>query len=83
MTPPTTLRHEFRPIAPLSMPNAGGQVALARGTYRPSQQMNFYVDPAEGHDAYLVSLELTIHAASKQVTEPRIARGRVPVSALN
>ena len=57
------------------------QIELARVAYRPSQQMNFYVDPAEGHDDYLVSLALTVHAAGEGVAEPRIARGRVPIPA--
>jgi hypothetical protein len=40
--------------------------------------MNFYLDPAEGHDDYLVSLALAVHAAGESVREPRIARGRTP-----
>jgi hypothetical protein len=54
------------------------QLELARITYRPSQQINFYVDPAEGHDDYLVSLALTVHAGNEGIAEPRIARGRLP-----
>jgi hypothetical protein len=59
------------------------QIELARIAYRPSQQMNFYVDPTQGHDDYLVSLALTSHAASNPVPQPRVARGRVPVLATN
>lgn len=55
------------------------QAELARVAYRPSRQMNFYVDPADGHDDYLVSLALTVEAASDGVRKPRVARGRVPV----
>jgi hypothetical protein len=53
------------------------QLELARVAYRPSQQMNFFVDPADGHDDYLVSLALAVEAASDAITAPRIARGRV------
>ena len=59
------------------------QVEAARIAYRPSQQMNFYVDASEGHDDYLVSLALTAQAASDPLSRPRVARGRVPVPALN
>lgn len=55
------------------------QIELARVAYRPSQQMNFFVDPSEGHDDYPVSLALTVHAASDPVPQPRIARGRNPI----
>ncbi len=53
------------------------QMELARVAYRSGQQMNFYVDPKDGHDDYLVSLALAVQAASEAVTAPRIARGRV------
>jgi hypothetical protein len=59
------------------------QIEAARVAYRPSQQMNFYVDAAEGHDDYLVSLALTTQAASDPISRPRVARGRLPVPALN
>jgi hypothetical protein len=55
------------------------QAERARVAYRPSRQMNFYVDPAEGHDDYLVSLALAVHAAGEEIPGPRIARGRAPV----
>jgi hypothetical protein len=47
----------------------------ARVAYRANETMNFYVDPAEGHDDYLTSLALTVEAASG--ARPRTARGRV------
>jgi hypothetical protein len=37
--------------------------------------MNFYVDPSEGHDDYLMSLALTVEAATD--ARPRTARGRL------
>ncbi len=52
------------------------QVELARIAYRPSRLMNFYVDPAEGHDDYLVSMALAVHAVADGIEPPRIARGR-------
>jgi len=53
----------------------------AKSHYRPSQTMNFYVDPvlrpgsgqAQGHDDFLMSLALVVEAANQY--EPRGARG--------
>jgi hypothetical protein len=45
--------------------------AMAR--YRPNQTMNFYVDPQEGHDDFLVSLALVVQAAKG--FSPREAKG--------
>ncbi len=59
------------------------QVEAARVAYRPNQQMSFYVDAAEGHDDYLVSLALTVQAASDPIQRPRVARGRPAVPVLN
>ena len=36
--------------------------------------MNFYVDPAQGHDDFLMSVALLVEAAKRY--EPRGARGR-------
>jgi hypothetical protein len=47
----------------------------AKGHYRPSQTMNFYVDPAQGHDDFLMSLALVVEAASQY--SPRSARGSI------
>jgi hypothetical protein len=49
------------------------EIEKARSQYRPSQTMNFYVDPAEGHDDFLMSLALLVEAASRYI--PRSARG--------
>jgi hypothetical protein len=51
------------------------ELERARSQYRPSQTMNFYVDPAEGHDDFLISLALAVEAANKY--EPKTAVGRV------
>jgi hypothetical protein len=47
----------------------------ARGVYRPNQTLNFFVDPNEGHDDYLVSLALCLEAASG--LSPRKAVGSI------
>jgi hypothetical protein len=51
------------------------EMEKARGQYRPSQTMNFYVDPGQGHDDFLMSLALTVEAA--RLYEPRGARGGI------
>ena len=49
------------------------EIEKAKSQYRPSQTMNFYVDPAQGHDDFLMSLALVVEAAKRY--EPRGARG--------
>jgi hypothetical protein len=49
------------------------QLEKARVTYRPNRTMTFDVDPARGHDDYLMSLVLCLEAASRY--EKRTARG--------
>ncbi len=49
------------------------EMEKAKSTYRASQTMNFYVDAAQGHDDFLMSLALTLEAA--RLYEPREARG--------
>ena len=39
------------------------ELEKARAQYRPNQTMNFYVDPQEGHDDFLMSLALVVQAA--------------------
>jgi hypothetical protein len=39
------------------------ELERASAQYRPNQTMNFYVDPQEGHDDFLVSLALVVQAA--------------------
>lgn len=52
------------------------EMELARLDYRPNRTMNFYVDPSQGHDDYLMSLALTVDAARDLDVRPRVARGR-------
>ena len=50
------------------------EMETARSHYRPNQTMNFYVEPARGHDDFLMSLALLVEAANSY--SPRGARGR-------
>jgi hypothetical protein len=49
------------------------EMERAKSQYRPNQTMNFYLDPAQGHDDFLMSLALLVEA-SNQYT-PRGAWG--------
>ncbi len=49
------------------------EMERARSQYRPSQTINFYVDPQEGHDDFMMSLALLAEAANQY--SPRSARG--------
>jgi hypothetical protein len=51
------------------------QCERARAAYRANRTMNFFVDPADGHDDYLVSTALLVHASRGRIR--RIATGRV------
>jgi hypothetical protein len=51
------------------------ELERARATYRANRTMNFFVEPAEGHDDYLTSLALLVEAGSDAA--PRAARGRI------
>ena len=50
------------------------QLTWARADYRESGAMRFDVDPARGHDDYVMSAALAVHAAGVD-GGPRIARG--------
>jgi hypothetical protein len=52
------------------------QRELGRVGYRSGRTMNFFVDPASGHDDYLMSLALVVEAACDLDPQPRVARGR-------
>jgi hypothetical protein len=43
------------------------QCELARAVYRANQTLNFHVDPADGHDDYLISASLVVHASRDRV----------------
>jgi hypothetical protein len=50
------------------------EMEKARSRYRANQTMNFYVEPAQGHDDFLISLALLVKAAEGYA--PREAKGR-------
>ena len=49
------------------------EIERAKSQYRPNQTMNFYVDPAQGHDDFVMSLALVVEAGNRYA--PRGARG--------
>ncbi|MBI5288559.1 MAG: hypothetical protein HY873_06260 [Chloroflexi bacterium] len=51
------------------------QCELARAAYRANSTLNFFVEAAEGHDDYLVSTALLVHASRDQ--QRRVATGRM------
>ena len=46
------------------------QLEKARADYKPNQTVNYYVDQAEGHDDFLMSLALTVQAAKDYRPRP-------------
>ena len=50
------------------------EMEKARSRYRANQTMNFYVDPSQGHDDFLMSLALLVKAAEGYA--PKEAKGR-------
>ena len=51
------------------------ELERARAVYRANRTMGFFVEPADGHDDYLISLALVVEAGSDAA--PRTARGRM------
>jgi phage FluMu gp28-like protein len=51
------------------------ELEKARVAYRANRTMNFFVDPADGHDDFLMSLALLVEASADAA--PRAARGRI------
>ena len=49
------------------------EMERTKSHFRPSQTMNFYVDPHEGHNDFLMSLALVVKAAEEY--RSRTARG--------
>ena len=47
---------------------------LAKSAYRANQTMNFFVEPREGHDDYVMSAALLVEASKD--ARPRVATGR-------
>jgi hypothetical protein len=51
------------------------QCELARGEYRANGTLAFFVDPSDGHDDYLISAALVVHASRDM--QRRVATGSV------
>jgi len=51
------------------------QLEKTSSVYRPNQTLNFFVEPVEGHDDYVMSLALAVQAAKDHT--PRKATGQV------
>jgi hypothetical protein len=51
------------------------ELEKARSNYRPNQTLNFYVQPGEGHDDFLISLALVVQAGKNYI--PARAKGTV------
>lgn len=49
------------------------EIEKAKSQYRPNQTMNFYVEPAQGHDDFLMSLALVVEAGRLYI--PKTAKG--------
>jgi hypothetical protein len=45
----------------------------AKSLYRPDRTLNFFVDPSDGHDDFLMSLALLVESTA--LCRPRTARG--------
>jgi hypothetical protein len=54
------------------------ELEKAKAQYRPNQQLNFYVDPSQGHDDFLMSLALVVQAGKD--FRPRQAKGSLRTS---
>ncbi len=67
----------YRPDGSAEAAACRRQLTWARAAYPDDRSMRFDVDPARGHDDYLMSLALTVEAA-RHDRGPRIASGREP-----
>ncbi len=70
----------YRADGSLEQAECRRQLELARAVYRERRLMQFHVEPAEGHDDYVMSLALAVWAARLEGGD-RAARGRVPEAA--
>jgi hypothetical protein len=51
------------------------EIEKAKSRYRPNQTMSFFVEPAQGHDDFLMSLALAAEAGNGYT--PREAKGKI------
>jgi hypothetical protein len=54
------------------------ELSKSRTYYRPSRTMNFFVDPSDGHDDFLMSLALLVVSAN--LYQPREAKGSLSLT---
>ena len=52
------------------------ELKKAKSVYRPNQTLNFFVDPSEGHDDYMISLALVVQAAADWAPKKAIGTTR-------
>ena len=66
--------HTYKPDGSPESTEFWSQISRAKSVVRPNQTINFFVDPSEGHDDFLSSLALLVHASHYI---PRRATGRL------
>ncbi len=66
--------HAYKPDGSPESTEFWSQISKAKSVVRPNQTINFFVDPSEGHDDFLSSLALLVHASHYI---PRRATGRL------
>ncbi len=66
--------HTYKPDGSPESTEFWSQISKAKSVIRPNQTINFFVDPSEGHDDFLSSLALLVHASHYI---PRRATGRL------
>ena len=66
--------HTYKPDGSPESTEFWSQISKARSVIRPNQTINFFVEPSQGHDDFLSSLALLVHASHYI---PRRATGRL------
>ena len=66
--------HIYKPDGSPESHEFWSQISKARSVIRPNQTINFFVEPSQGHDDFLSSLALLVHASDYT---PRRASGRL------
>ena len=66
--------HTYKPDSSPESTEFWSQISKAKSVIRPNQTINFFVDPSQGHDDFLSSLALLVHASHYT---PRRATGRL------
>ena len=63
----------YRPDGSPEYASTMRELEMARAVYRPNRTLNFFLDPADGHDDFLMSLALCCRAVRDHL--PRQAHG--------